>query len=248
MDSCSDMKFSFIIPTLNEEKLLPSLLNQLNDAALRSRYNIEIIISDGGSTDNTVACSCDAADYITVNYDRSTENIASGRNRGAVSATGDILIFINADVLIPDPYAFLERICSRFEDESVAALGCFVETFPEETIWKDRIFHFWNNYYFYFVNKLGIGISRGECQIVRRDYFDKAGGYREHLYAGEDFDLYKRLNKYGKTTLCRDLIVYESPRRFRKFGYLNVVASWTKNGLYLIFKDRSLSKSWEEVR
>ena len=49
------MKYSIIIPTLNEEKLLPKLLNQLNEKALRNRYQYEIIISDGGKIQETLA-------------------------------------------------------------------------------------------------------------------------------------------------------------------------------------------------
>ncbi len=48
------MKYSIIIPTLNEAKLLPNLLLPLSEESLKEKYDYEIILSDGGSVDGTV--------------------------------------------------------------------------------------------------------------------------------------------------------------------------------------------------
>jgi hypothetical protein len=95
-----------------------------------------------------------------------------------------------------------------------------------------------------------MGMGRGECHIVRADVFWKINGYNESLAAGEDYDLYRRIkkSKLGKIKFLNDIIVYESPRRFRKYGYLKVFGEWTKNSLSVFFKNKSASKVWEEVR
>lgn len=53
------MKFSVIIPTLNEERLLPNLLSLLNDLELRKDLDVEVVISDGGSMNNTIELALD---------------------------------------------------------------------------------------------------------------------------------------------------------------------------------------------
>ncbi len=68
------------------------------------------------------------------------------------------------------------------------------------------------------------------------------------LSAGEDFDLFKRIRKHGKILFANNLCVYESPRRYRKLGYSGVTWSWIKNSISIIFKNKSLSKEWEQVR
>lgn len=91
-------------------------------------------------------------------------------------------------------------------------------------------------------------MGRGECQVVRKNIFERVGGYNENLAAGEDFDLFKRVRKIGKILHSRDFCVYESPRRYRKFGYLNVYKMWFFNSFYVIFKNKSLADEWEQVR
>jgi len=67
-------------------------------------------------------------------------------------------------------------------------------------------------------------MGRGECQIVRRDIFEKVGKYNTNLIAGEDFDLYRRIKKNnGNIYYSKEIIIYESPRRFRKYGYLKTL-------------------------
>ena len=91
-------------------------------------------------------------------------------------------------------------------------------------------------------------MGRGECHIISRKAFFESGGYDENLAAGEDFDLYNRLRKYGRVIFRNDLLVYESPRRYRKFGYAKVFLDWAGNSLSVFLFKRSISKSWEAVR
>ncbi len=100
----------------------------------------------------------------------------------------------------------------------------------------------------WFLNVVRIGAGRGECQIVRRDVFLRVGGYRDRLAAGEDFDLYARISRRARVRFAGELLVLESPRRFRKFGYLRVLFWWTVNALSVLLRGRSSSDEWEPVR
>jgi hypothetical protein len=68
------------------------------------------------------------------------------------------------------------------------------------------------------------------------------------MSAGEDFDLYRRLTRCGKIGHRERLLVYESPRRFRRYGYLRVLFEWTLNAVAVMVLKRSISKEWEEIR
>lgn len=242
------MKYSIIIPTLNEEKLLPGILNQLNKNDLKEKYSYEIIISDGGSSDKTVEIANNFADKVIKSNSNEIQTIAFGRNKGASQASGNVLIFLNGDILIGDPFTFFSYIESKFLNSDYLAMTCKVNIFPGEEILVDKLFHGFYNSYFSLLNKIGMGMGRGECQIVRKDIFDKVGGNRENLTAGEDFDLFKRIRKHGKILFAKELCIYESPRRYRKIGYWNVTALWFKNSVSVVLKKKSLSREWEQVR
>ncbi len=244
----SNLKYSIIIPTLNEEKLLPNLLNQIRDSNLKTEYNYEIILSDGGSTDKTVEIALNYVDTVTVHNCSHQQNIAGGRNNGAQEAKGDTLIFINGDVLLSNPFEFFEYLEKYFTNSNHLAMTCNVKVFPDEEKLSDKLFHSFYNKYFGLLNAFGLGMGRGECQIVRREIFEKVEGYNEKLAAGEDFDLFIRVRKLGSILFASNLCVYESPRRYRKLGYSGVTWSWFRNGLSVLFKNKSISKEWEQVR
>jgi glycosyltransferase involved in cell wall biosynthesis len=243
------LKYSIIIPTLNEEKLLPQLLKQLTEGDKKEEYQYEIIISDGKSSDKTIEIALEFADIVIVHSGNSPQNIAEGRNKGAEIAEGDVLIFLNGDVILSSVDDFFSFLNNKFYgNEEYLAMTTFVKVFKEEELLKDKLFHWAYNNYFRLLNNIGMGMGRGECQIVRKSIFDEVNGYNCKMAAGEDFDLFKRIRKRGLTLFTNKLIVYESPRRFRKLGYSAVTWTWIKNGFSVVIKNRSLSKEWEQVR
>jgi glycosyltransferase involved in cell wall biosynthesis len=242
---------SVIVPVYMEEKILDKTLS-VYTRELRRKYNVELIVSDGGSTDKTVEIAKKYADKVVIHEEKRRQTIAEGRNKGAEVANGDILVFINGDTVPANPDFFFALISdindngSRYKGS--AALACTVSVAPNEKLFKDTLFYTIHNAYVRFLNAVGMGMGRGECQIVMKDVFRSVGGYNDALTAGEDFDLYRRISKIGKINFAKDIVVLESPRRFRKFGYIRIISSWIINSLSVLFLNRSVSKEWEAVR
>ncbi|MBL1211963.1 MAG: glycosyltransferase [Ignavibacteriae bacterium] len=242
------MKYSIIIPTLNEEKLLPNLLAQLTDENLRDNFNFEIIVSDGGSSDNTVGIASNLADKVITHEKSSKQNISEGRNAGAEIAEGDILIFLNGDIELENPHKFFESIQTKFVDSKYLAMTCSVVVFPDERKFIDSIFLTFYNYYFHALNVIGLGMGRGECHIVRKNIFWNMNGYNVKLAAGEDYDLFKNIRQEGKILFDQKLFIFESPRRYRKRGHFKILFTWLLNSIFVTLKNKSLSKEWEQIR
>ncbi len=239
---------SLIIPVYQEEKIIECQLKRF-PIELRKKYNFELIVSDGGSTDKTVEIAKRYADKVVVHQREYRQTISEGRNRGAEVARGNFLIFLNADSYPADIDSFFKFIRTwAAKPTSPAPLACYVSGFPDEILFKDKVFYSIHNGYVSFLNAIGLGMGRGECQIVKREVFFQVGGYNNILVAGEDFDLYRRINKIAKVKFESKLVILESPRRFRKYGYLKTLWYWTLNALTVIFCGKSVSQEWEAVR
>lgn len=240
-------RFSVIIPTLNEEKTL-TWAEKNFAKEIKQRYNLEIIISDGGSTDKTLEIAKHFADKIISNEENAKQTIARGRNIGAFASDGEILVFLNADARISDIDTFFKLCDNLMKLPSVVALSFEVYVYPDEELFKDKIFHFFLNKFFAMLNIIGLGMGRGECHVIKREAFFKVNGYNENLVAGEDFDLYMRLRRLGKIVNVETLKIYESPRRYRRYGYLRTLVLWFLNSISIIFLKKSISKVWDAVR
>lgn len=240
-------RISIIIPTLQEEKLIRHTLEQFTDA-LRQKYDLEVIVSDGGSTDQTLTLARNRADVLVESVNGCPQNISIGRNLGAEVARGEILMFFNADVRIADPALFFAHMLGVIRDETVSAATCNVLIYPEEEGTVDRLFHRFFNWYCRFLNQCGMGMGRGECHVIRREMFRKIGGYNRKMAAGEDYELFVRLRHTGRVHFDRMLTVYESPRRYRQLGYAAVMLLWFLNGLTALAFHRSIVKRWKPVR
>jgi rSAM/selenodomain-associated transferase 2 len=108
---------SVIVPALNEELALPATLAAL--AAQQSHpWQVELVLADGGSTDRSVELAC-AADAVVVIAETGR---GSQMRAGAAVATGEVLMFLHADVHLP-PAAF--TAASKALDHEGVAAGCF---------------------------------------------------------------------------------------------------------------------------
>jgi glycosyltransferase involved in cell wall biosynthesis len=240
-------RISVIIPSLQEEGLIAATLRQFTPE-IRARYRLEIIVSDGGSTDRTVCLAKECADLVVERNPVEKENISIGRNHGARHARGDIFVFINADVLVGNVDEFFRLAGETIAERQVAAATCNVLIYPAEERLVDKLFHNFFNGYFYLLNVFGMGMGRGECHIMRREVFEGVGGYNEALAAGEDYELFVRLRRLGRIAYLPDLDVYESPRRYRRYGYLWITGLWFLNGIWAFLFKRSFVHQWKPVR
>lgn len=243
------LDFSIIIPAYNEEKLIANLLNEL--LRFKNQFNFEVIVSDGGSIDETLSILNKFGVEIVHNLSDKRQTIGEGRNLGAERAKGKVLAFINADTMPKDTLVFLNKI-NDFANSKIykssSALAGKVEPFQEDKSFKDICFYAFFNNYFKLLNVIGLGMGRGECQIVKKDVFISVGGYNSKIAAGEDFDLFRRIAQNNKVTFADDIIVLESPRRFRQKGYFNTILKWFLNGITVMFTGKSYSKEWEPIR
>ncbi len=238
---------SIIIPSLQEEKLLERTLRQFTQE-VKQRFGLELIVSDGGSTDRTLEIARQYADVIIEAMPQERQNISLGRNRGARAAKGEILVFINADTIIENIAHFFEEMIVVMNRPGLTGATCSVGIYREEEGFSDRVFHGFYNLLFHLENLLGLGMGRGECQVIKRSTFFSIGGYNESMAAGEDFELFVRLRKLGMTAFKPHLRVNESPRRYRAHGYLKTSLLWLLNAVSVVLFRRSLQKEWKPVR
>jgi glycosyltransferase involved in cell wall biosynthesis len=198
---------SFIVPTLNEEKYLEKTLKSIKNQ--KTKLNYEIIVSDGGSTDNTLKIASKYADKIVL---AKRKGIWFGRNAGAKKAKGNLLIFIDADTIIPPNY--LDSVYAQMQHKKVVGLSCAF-TFDKKTS-ALKIIETFSNKYLELVGKLGIGEIQGFNCVIRKKDFEKVGGFPNKPM--EDGALAKKLHKIGRVIYYSKLKVITSSRRIFKGG------------------------------
>jgi len=196
---------SFIIPAYNEEAMIGATIDALHKAGCDCGQSYEIIVADDASTDRTeeVARHHNAA-VVNVNK----RQIAAVRNAGAAAATGDVLIFVDADTIVPPRTVELAMqaigkgavgggAMVRFEDDASLATRaitrCLMEMF--------RLLR-----------------SAAGCFIFcRRNDFHAIGGFDERYFASEEVWISRALRKRGKFVMVRHPVT-TSGRKIRMHG------------------------------
>ncbi len=239
---------SVIIPTKQEGKYIGRTLESLRTGSRAAGIDLELVVVDGGSSDDTVETARIFADRVIVDSGLARASIAHARNVGAEAATGELLFHTDADVLVPDLPLLLRRASSAIVDEgAVAAMGP-VLPYPWEATRRDRWIHRVANGFFHSSLYYGALFSRGEFQIVGREAFEAVGGYTGRFISGEDCDLFRRLNRLGRIAYLSDSHVWHSPRRFRQQGYLPTFGVYVREWVWMNLFDRSFAKEWPVVR
>ena len=205
------MTLTIIIPAFDEEAHLPPTLDSLQaaEAHLRARAGVDTrtIVVDNNSRDGTaaVARSKDA----TVVHEP-VQGIARARNTGAGHAAGDVLVFVDADVLVPP--TLLAAIHTAMSDPDCLGGAVDVDYRPRRLAVRLYL-RAWR-----LLAHL-TGMAQGATQFCRRSAFQEIGGYDESAWIGEDVDFYWALKKLAKRTgrtvhFIRDPRVQPSCRRF----------------------------------
>ncbi len=238
---------SFVIPTLNEEKVIEKTLENL------SGYNglYEIILSDGKSTDRTLEIAKKYNCKIVQHTGEHRQTIAEARNKGAFLASGDFIIEMDADTRFPDINKFFEKIISVFDkNKNIVGATTWLRIYPEEETLFDRlIFGITGTFSMILDNYFGLGsTSGGEFQMMRANAFHKIGGYNKNIVAMEDVEMFSRLRKLGKIYFAKDLFIYHSGRRAHILGWPHMISLFFINRFYMLFFGKIKSKIWEEVR
>jgi rSAM/selenodomain-associated transferase 2 len=197
---------SVIIPVLNEEASLGATLESVH----RATGDCELIIVDGGSTDTTPAIAARYGRLL-----RSQRGRAVQMNHGAAHATGDILLFLHADVLFP--VDGLRAIEQSLGDPRI--VGGNLSIVYEGTSHVSRVFTLINQW------RRPFGIFYGDSGIfVRRIVFEAMNGYRL-LPLMEDYDFARRLIRRGRT-VCLNQPLWVSARRWDEYGLLRTLLAW----------------------
>lgn len=212
---------SIIIPTLNEEKYLPKLLDSIKKQSFR---DYEIIVADFNSKDNTRKI---ARKYKCKIVKGGKPPVA--RNNGAKVAKGDVLFFIDADCVIKK--YFLQKAINGIKSKSLDAAGCYAWALSNrisDDIWF-LLFNLWIYMTQFFYPNASFGI------FCKKNVHEKIKGFDENIKLSEDLDYAKRAGKHGKFRILKNVKVYASVRRFDEEGRLKLSFKFLIAGLYRIF-------------
>jgi glycosyltransferase involved in cell wall biosynthesis len=219
----TDIAISIIIPAFNEAEGLAMTLEHVRLAqqhlSSHIRLTSEIIVVDNASTDQTAEVATYHGAMIVY---EAVRGIARTRNTGQRAAHGEMLVFVDADTLVPEET--LTRIWSVLQ--SPTCLGGAIEPLylPARRFlrlylaawkWFGQLLH----------------MSQGATQFFRRQSFEQLGGYDESIFMGEDVACLWRLSKLarqmgGRVEIIRDLAVRPSTRRFDQWPIWRVLL-WT---------------------
>jgi len=213
---------SIIIPTLNEEKYLPLLLSSIK----KQNFNdYEIIIADAGSDDKTLE--------IVKNYNcKIVEGglPAKARNNGAKVAKGDILFFLDADVILPEN--FLEKTLKEFKKRALKITSFRIDFLPQNKFSSFFVNTFYNKPIILLENILP---HTATAILVEKKIFDKLDGFDENIKLAEDHDFGRRAAKLAKFGIIKSTKIFVSDRRFKRDGWIKTSMRYFLCELHMIF-------------
>lgn len=218
---------SVVIPAYNEEKFIATALESL--AAQKLDEPLEVIVADAHSKDKTR----EAVESFRGKF----ANLAIvdggmpavGRNRGAEASSGNPIVFLDADMALPDP-VFLARNMEYFRKHDLAAAT--TKLVPQSKNWLDHLFVGFYNMILWpaaFVRPLG-----AMCIVASREAYEKSGGYPEDVIMAEDHDFVLRCSKFGKYRIL-PVAAHFHVRRFIKEGRVRLVLVYLKATILRVF-------------
>jgi glycosyltransferase involved in cell wall biosynthesis len=185
----SAVKISVVVPAFNEEKLIAGTLGSIRTAVAsfaRIGWETELIVCDNNSNDRTAELAREADAKVVF---EPINQISRARNTGAAAATGDWLIFVDADSQ-PSAELFAD-VAAAIQDGSVLAGGSTVRLEGSYPI-ASLITGGWN-----LLSRMKRWAA-GSFIFCEAEAFREAGGFSHELYASEEIDLFERLKRLAR--------------------------------------------------
>ncbi|MBI2172824.1 MAG: glycosyltransferase [Candidatus Aenigmarchaeota archaeon] len=225
------VRFSFIIPALNEEQYIGDCLASIKR---QKRKDYEIIVVDGCSKDATAALAKRRGAVVVHEREKGP---GAARNAGVRKARGSVLIFIDADV----------RVGNNFLDAVESRLGTGIGGFICRLYSYDGFSSLYTlaHVIMKLLFKLRIAMTAGSCFIYRKDVFERAGGFDPLLMTNEDHDLAIRASKLMRFMYFDDIHVMTSSRRVRKMGFLGALKIYIKSTFAYFLNGTHIRGYWD---
>ncbi len=203
------MKISVVVPVLNEEACLPDLLLRLRQSVSPT---VEVLLVDGGSTDQTAALA-EQAGFSTIQGGRGR---ARQMNLGATCASGDILLFLHADNILPGGWQqtltkqLIHPVCWGRFDVRIQGKSAMLPVIASFMNFRSRL----------------TGIATGDqAMFMTREAFQAAGGFPDQALM-EDIEMSKRLRRLSRPA-CLASKTTTSGRRWETRGvWTTILLMW----------------------
>lgn len=214
------MHLSIIIPAFNEERLIMHCLDSVAESLAANQkpgFTAEVIVVDNNSTDKTAELATQAGAKVVF---EPINQIGRARNSGATVATGEWLLFVDADSLL-NP-GMMADILNMIESGQYVGCGSVMHM-PNLPWWGKAAIQLWT------IFSVVFHWASGALVVCRADAFREVGGFNQELFAADEIDLSQLLKKWGRkhglkfTILTRHPLV-TSPRKVQLYSGWEIVS------------------------
>jgi len=197
MDAAPD--YSIVLPAYNEAALLPATLARLHEAMAATRLRGEIVVCDNNSSDATAQAAGTGGARVVF---EPVNQISRARNTGARAARGRLLVFVDADTLVPAP--LLTRALDALATGRACGGGAAVVMEGVSGGLAGHMLGLWNGL------SRGRRLAAGSFVFCLHEAFLAVGGFSERVYASEEIWLSRALKRWGRPRGLEFLILDEA--------------------------------------
>jgi glycosyltransferase involved in cell wall biosynthesis len=218
-------ELTIVIPAKNEAKMLPKLLSSLARQDYEGMAETRVIVADAGSTDGTVEVALSFQDRLHVEViEGGLPSV--GRNAGARLATTPYVLFLDADVELPEPTLLrraLWRMRRRKLHLATTSIGCREGSFFDDALYA-------GNNFMQHIGSFLKPFATGMFMLFDREAFWALGGFNERALFAEDYLLSKGVAR-TRFRIVRGKVLTTN-RRFQKLGHGRMVWMFFKTMMH----------------
>ncbi len=218
-------ELTIVIPAKNESEMLPRLLGSLARQDYEGMPETRVIVADAGSTDGTVEVALSFRDRLRIEViEGGLPSV--GRNAGARLATTPYVLFLDADVELPEPTLLrraLWRMRRRKLHLATTSIGCRQGGFFDNALYT-------GNNFMQYIGSFLKPFATGMFMLFDREAFWALGGFNERALFAEDYLLSKGVAR-TRFRIVRGKVLTTN-RRFQKLGHGRMVWMFFKTMMH----------------